>query len=168
MSNIENIDSYLDGSMSQSDRTLFEQSLESDPGLKREFDFQKNLVDGIKEARRLELKTRLNSIDVSGLSSGSGLSAGTITAGVVITAGLIIGGYYMFKDSSAEDMQTETVTEQVIEEPVSEEPVSVVDDTADEETPAEAATQQTEAITEPESPQTAATQPQEEEEKYDR
>ena len=102
MSNIEHIDSYLDGSMSQADRVQFEQSLGSDPGLKREFEFQKNLVDGIKEARRLELKTRLNSIDVSGLTSSSGLSAGTITAGVVITAGLIIGGYYLFKDTPAE------------------------------------------------------------------
>lgn len=61
----EKIEQYHMGNMSPQDASSFEKELASDPSLRAESDFQSNIIDGIKEHRRLQLKSRLNAIDVS-------------------------------------------------------------------------------------------------------
>lgn len=52
----EVFDSYLLGRMSDAEKKEFEARLENDPALKEAFEFHRNIVAGIREARREELK----------------------------------------------------------------------------------------------------------------
>lgn len=60
----EQIDNYHAGRMSESEMTDFQKIIESDPSIKAESDFQSDIVSGLKEYRKLELKSRLDAINV--------------------------------------------------------------------------------------------------------
>lgn len=60
----EQIDNYHADKMSQPEMADFESTLETDPALRAESDFQSDIVSGLKEYRKLELKTRLDAINV--------------------------------------------------------------------------------------------------------
>lgn len=60
----DQIDDYHSGRMSESEMTNFEKSLESDPAIKAESDLQSDIVNGLKEYRKIELKSRLDAINV--------------------------------------------------------------------------------------------------------
>lgn len=62
---IEKIEQYHSGRMTSEEGASFEKELASDPSLKAESDFQSNIIDGIKEYRKSQLKTRLDAIDIS-------------------------------------------------------------------------------------------------------
>lgn len=61
----DKIDQYHSGRMSSKEISSFEKELASDPSLQAESDFQSDIINGLKEYRRSELKTRLNGVDVS-------------------------------------------------------------------------------------------------------
>lgn len=61
----DKIDQYHAGRMSSKESSSFERELASDPSLQAESDFQGDIINGLKEFRKSELKTRLNAIDVS-------------------------------------------------------------------------------------------------------
>ena len=63
--NQNQIDNYHSGRMSESEMTDFERMLESDPAFKAESDLQSDIVSGLKEYRKLELKSRLDAINIS-------------------------------------------------------------------------------------------------------
>ncbi|ADR20777.1 hypothetical protein MATR_15970 [Marivirga tractuosa] len=82
------IEAYFEGNISPAEKAMLDAKIKSDPLVKAEFDLQQNIVKGISNARKLELKSRLASIDLpanTGLFAGSGVKwlAGTI-AGVTI------------------------------------------------------------------------------------
>lgn len=82
------IEAYFEGSISPSDKAMLDAKISSDPLVKAEFDLQQNIVTGISNARKQELKSRLASIDLpthTGILAGSGVKwlAGTV-AGVTI------------------------------------------------------------------------------------
>lgn len=60
----EQIDNYHAGKMNQPEMADFERTLESDPAVRAESDFQSDIVSGLKEYRKLELKSRLDAINV--------------------------------------------------------------------------------------------------------
>ena len=60
----DQIDNYHSGRMNESEMADFENMLESDPALKAESDFQSDIVSGLKEYRKMELKSRLDGINV--------------------------------------------------------------------------------------------------------
>ena len=62
MSNFELIDDYLTNRLTESERVAFEQQVASDPSLKADVELQKNILQGIKNARAAELKAMLNNI----------------------------------------------------------------------------------------------------------
>lgn len=103
MINTELIDKYFDGSMTAEEMEGFEQTLSTDPLLNNEFQFQKEIVDGIKLARKNELKSTLNAIDVSGIASSSTIwNAKTISAAAIITVGGVIA-YMMIPNNNEID-----------------------------------------------------------------
>ena len=55
----DTIERYFDGKLSKKEKTEFEDRLLSDPKFKTHYDFYAALVEGIKEARKLELKQYL-------------------------------------------------------------------------------------------------------------
>jgi hypothetical protein len=94
MSNFELIDDYLTNRLTGSERVVFEQQVASDPSLKADVELQKNIVDGIKNARANELKSMLNNVSI-GAPVSSGFASLKIAAGV-IGAGLLIGALYYY------------------------------------------------------------------------
>jgi hypothetical protein len=100
----EKIDSYLTGDLSDSERISFESSMASDPSFKAEVDFQKDVIDGLKEYRKAQLKARLNNIDVS---SGSGSSTLFKFAASIITAATV-GAGIIYLTSTNDQPKTET------------------------------------------------------------
>lgn len=94
------IDSFLSGGMSTSEQAEFEHMLNSDPLLKEEFMFQKEIVNGIKEYRRDQMKQRLNQITigvgVTGLLLNSGLSKVLAAVGTIGFIG--VGSYFVVEE----------------------------------------------------------------------
>lgn len=101
MENTELIDKYLSGGMSEGEIQQFEQTLSADPLLKKDFEFQQSIVDGIKTVRLNELKASLNTIDVSGLITTTTIwSVKTITAVAVISIGGIASYFFMNENAT--------------------------------------------------------------------
>lgn len=89
---IERIDDYLSGDLSAIESTQFESEIASSPELQGEVNFQSDVINSIKENRRLELKSRLSNIEVSSKSKWfSNTAIGGIAATVII--GSAIFGY---------------------------------------------------------------------------
>ncbi|GAB4244162.1 MAG: hypothetical protein Tsb0034_22250 [Ekhidna sp.] len=61
----EQIEKYHSGRMSSEEAAAFENVLASDPSLKMESDFQSDIIRGLKDYRKAQLKSRLDAIDVS-------------------------------------------------------------------------------------------------------
>ena len=97
LSNEEFVSRYLDNELSDIDRLDFENNLLHNSELREEYNFQKDLVEGIKEVRRLELKSRLSNIPIStSLYQTVGFKAIVVAS---ISAGVGIGAYYYLSDN---------------------------------------------------------------------
>ena len=98
MSNYNLIEAYLDNEMSAEEKRNFEQQLKDNSELKQELGFQQELIAGIQEARRVELKAMLDAVSIGGGSSvGSSALLGKIIAGLALV-GAITAGVYYFSD----------------------------------------------------------------------
>lgn len=91
------VERYLDGEMSPSESLEFEQHLSKDPMLSSEYNFQRDIVDGIKDYRKTQLKTRLDSIDITPglfetLATNTAVQA---TSGVLLTGAIAFGSYLL-------------------------------------------------------------------------
>lgn len=109
------MDDYLSNRLNAADKAAFEQQVQADPQLAQELTIQKNLVEGIRKARAIELKSMLNNVPVSPLTGGSSIlmKAGTwaVVAGLVVTALY----FYSVKDDEAGVTETERISEQLPE-----------------------------------------------------
>ena len=115
---LEQIDKYHSGRMSESEMASFEKQLESDPALKAESDLQADIVGGLKEYRKLELKARLDAINVGPTwMEFMGQSALMKSMGGVIVASLIGTGIYLYGE---QDEQVESGATVTINAPVAE------------------------------------------------
>jgi len=83
MTNFELIDGYLTGKLSEADKAAFEQQLAADPTLKAEVDLQRQIVEGVRQARVAELKAMLNQVPVGGSASFTNWVAGIAAVAVV-------------------------------------------------------------------------------------
>lgn len=92
----EYVSQYLDKELSDSDNLEFENDLAKDTKLQEEYNFQNELIEGIKDSRRLELKSRLSNIPIhTPLYQTIGFK---ILAVASISVGIGIGAYYLQKD----------------------------------------------------------------------
>lgn len=89
---------YLEGGMTGSEQYIFEDQITSDPLLKAEFEHQNEVVNGLKEFRKTQLKARLNNITVGpGIIGVLSQSASMKTLSYVVTSILVgAGSYYYF------------------------------------------------------------------------
>lgn len=130
MNNLELIDAYLRDELSASQKSSFEQEMASDPSLKGEFEFQSNVVEGIKEARKNQLKAMLNQVPVGG-SVTYGVTIGKI-ATTLIVAGLIGWGIFYFNQSSEDQTLLPVAQEsESIDELINEPPVETEEESED-------------------------------------
>ncbi len=87
------IEAYFEGNISSAEKAMLDAKISSDPLVKAEFDLQHNIIKGITNARKQELKSRLASIDLptnTGVLTGSGVKwlAGTV-AGVTLFGSIL-------------------------------------------------------------------------------
>lgn len=66
MTNSERVIAYLENSLSDVERKKFESELNNQSELQNELRFQQDIINGIKAARKSELKAMLNNVPVSG------------------------------------------------------------------------------------------------------
>ncbi|HSZ24115.1 MAG TPA: hypothetical protein VK766_00250 [Cytophagaceae bacterium] len=105
----EKIELYLRGKLNAEDKLGFEEEFKKDPLLKNEVDLQNDIIESLKNSRKIQLKNRLNNIDVG--TSTTGVSSAVKMAASFITVGIIGAGvYYLTVTSSdSKDKQKEKV-----------------------------------------------------------
>lgn len=106
----ELLDDYLANRMGTQERVAFEEQLAADPELQEALKFEQRMVEGIRDARKAELKQMLQNVQVpapTGVSLLAKISAGTLT--VALVAALV---WYLKPTSSATNPGEESRTEQ--------------------------------------------------------
>lgn len=122
---LELLDNYLGNRMGGQEKSTFERALESDPALKKEFEFQQQLINGIRRKRALELKKSLSEIAVP---AGAGSTWATKASLAVIAGAVALSVYFGLRKSEPENtpainsqQQTQT-SEQPKEQPALTQP----------------------------------------------
>jgi len=91
--NLSLLDDFLSNRMTEKEQKEFELKLDGDPELKEEFQWQKEIIQGIKKQRVAELKSMLNNISIASntISQTSLLSK---MGGIAIITGFVGIGLY--------------------------------------------------------------------------
>lgn len=133
---LELLDDYLSNRMGGAERSDFEGRLQADPDLQNEYTLQKNLVQGIREARVSELKSMLNKVPVPSGGHGGALTSKAVLGAVTII--IAAATYWYLTRSEKPAPGPDAVVEQEIpgQQPV--EPSNVPEEKilADEKKPA--------------------------------
>jgi hypothetical protein len=150
MNNIDLIDDYLRGRLSETQREAFEQQLSADPSLKADVEFQQQVIDGLKKARAAELKSMLSNVPVPSVKEFTTLK---IAAGIVGGA-LLVGTLYWYNNQSDQPIIAEPEdTIQVITETEQNPPVQ------EEVTPTETSKKEEQGFVKPEIKKQSASAP---------
>jgi len=104
------VENYLSGEMSSSDKLSFENEVNNSSTLKTELNHQTELIKGIQQFRRVELKNRLEAINLNPsiygiISESVALKSAIISASAV----LIATGAYFYFDSPKADFELEHI-----------------------------------------------------------
>jgi len=125
MSNTELINAYFDNELNASEKKMFEDRLARDTELQREYKFQEDVIEGIREARRQSLKARLNQVQVGGAATGgSSWTAGKIAGLIILAAAAGFGIYYFYPESEPQLAETPAIIEEPIRDEATQTPVT--------------------------------------------
>lgn len=103
----EKIEGYLAGKLNAADTQALEEGMRKDPLLKNEVELQRDIIESLKNSRKIQLKNRLNNIDVT--STSTGVSSAVKIAASFITVGIVGAGLYYFSVLSS-DKSKDNVT----------------------------------------------------------
>ena len=107
---ISRIEEYHRGNMSSEEMMSFEKDLASNPELRSESNFQGDIINGIKEIRKSQLKARLDAIDVApGWLEFAQQSTLVKSFGGVALATLIGTGVYFVAEEERVETKVETI-----------------------------------------------------------
>lgn len=137
----ELMDDYLSNRLNAEDKAAFENQLQADPQLAQELNIQKDLVEGIKQARAVELKSMLNNIPVSPINGGSSVLMKVGTWAIV--AGLVVTGIYFY---SAKEDGTDGSKNPVPEQQPQVKPEVATEPETETETPSDKKEQQVQPV----------------------
>ena len=119
---IEQVGAFLDNELSGDELTSFNEELARNPELAKELNYQQELVEGIKDNRRAELKARLDNVQIgNGLWSGSAVK---IFSGVLIVGGIGFGIYQISTPTSITNEDAPEL-EVKIQDPPTEQPEQI-------------------------------------------
>jgi hypothetical protein len=92
------VENYLSGEMSSSDKLSFENEMTNNPPLKAELSHQTELIKGIQQFRKVELKGRLAAINVNPTIYGVISQSAALKSVIISTSALLIatGAYIYF------------------------------------------------------------------------
>ncbi len=105
MGNFEKVEAYFNNELSNSEKNDFLSEVASNTDLKSKFDFQKEVINGIKEARKAELKAMLNKVPVVSVGTTSSALYKILAGGV---ATILIGTsiwYYINDKNNTSTLQ---------------------------------------------------------------
>jgi len=108
MTNSELINAYLDNELNDADRLRFEERLSQEPALKQELALHQDIIEGIGNARKAQLKNRLNQVDVGG---NAGWSTAQVVGTVVLVAAGIAAIYFLYPSAESTDANKATTNE---------------------------------------------------------
>ena len=110
LTNEQLVGSYLDNEMSEIQRLEFENQLLHDSELREEYNLQKDLINGIKEVRRLELKARLDNLPINTpFYQTIGFKSVVVAS---ISAGIGFGAYYFLNQKDDLPLSEIDITQQ--------------------------------------------------------
>src|SRR5690554_3989747 len=109
---IEQIEQYLEGTMSGAELETFERLLDNDPALQSEFQLQQDIISAIKETRKAELKARLDNVNVSAYNGG--ISGAKIILAGALTAAIGLGIYFYTQDEAVVADKIDLTQEEMI------------------------------------------------------
>src|SRR5687768_7409845 len=93
---LELLDNYIGNRLDAAEKGAFEQKLEGDPELKREYQLQNKIAEGLRKARATELKAMLGAIPTSGLQGGGESASLASKVGMWIAASAVVGAGVYF------------------------------------------------------------------------
>lgn len=96
----EQIEAYLNGQLPEVEQLAFKDKLQKDPLLKQEVEFQEDIMNALQQYRKVQLKSRLQNIEVAPVNNTGFLRLrwGAIAAGIVVVA---TSGLYFYKQATA-------------------------------------------------------------------
>ena len=112
------IDSYLEGKMEEAEMLVFEQEMSKDLSLREEVEFQRGVVDALKDARKDQLKAMLNQVEVGGTATINHFKY--LVATVSLLALLGVGSLFYFNGTSQKVTKSETQAAELIEDNIKE------------------------------------------------
>jgi len=96
----DKIEDYLLGRMSDSDKKAFEVEVSKSPELKKELQFQQQMISAIKEARKQQLKQTLSTVSVSYSNTRKYVTY------FAAAAGLLIGGILVYNFTNSNETES--------------------------------------------------------------
>lgn len=145
MNKFDLTDDYLTKRLEAADKVEFEKELAADPALRKEFDFQQHLVEGIKKSRAAELKAKLNQIEIPSAPSYH-LTVAKIAAGI-IAIGVVTAAVYLsvrsknipeMTNAAADLMKKKEQLQKAIEVPTNDPAIVPIPTAPKDEVPAQA------------------------------
>jgi hypothetical protein len=99
---LELLDDYLGNRLSTNEKVAFEKALQKDADLNKEYLLQQRVIEGIKQARALQLKQMLNNVPLSSIPQGG--TSPLIQAGAwLFVAGVVgTGLFFYFRNDASE------------------------------------------------------------------
>lgn len=112
MTSKERIEAFFDDQLSTTEKEGLLRDIESDQSLKAEYEFQKEVVEGIQAYRKQELIAKLNTIEVASVGSSTLIKIlGTLGIAAVVSGGLF---WYINNDQVEPNVEEKL---EVVEEP---------------------------------------------------
>ncbi|MCS6974412.1 MAG: hypothetical protein NZM13_08000 [Cyclobacteriaceae bacterium] len=158
----ELLDQYLSGKLSTEEIAAFEEQLKTDVELQKELKFQKEVIEGIRQARIAELKAMLNNVPVPPASSFTSGVAAKIIGSVVVVGSISTALYFYFSSDNNNELPTpvEQVTPQEKDsgqisdniqpaQPAETPPVTTIPENKPEETKKKVTPSKSEPLTQP-------------------
>ncbi|MFN8416154.1 MAG: hypothetical protein U0U66_07465 [Cytophagaceae bacterium] len=127
MENFDNIEEYLRGNLNDLQKEGFESTLNSDPLLKQEFEFQKDIINSIRDQRHAQLKATLNNTPVpTGASLWDNIYVRL--AASLATVAATVGFFMLVMPSDSEKEYIDTSSSVIVKE--APEPVTIASSTS--------------------------------------
>jgi hypothetical protein len=119
----ELLDKYLTDRLGDDERKAFEQTVKSDPDLQAELAFQREVVEGIRYARKAELKAMLNQVPVPPVHTFYNTVAAKVIASLIFVGTVGLAVYFATSDRQPEPVvQENEMPVNQTEEPQPDEP----------------------------------------------
>jgi hypothetical protein len=104
----DKIDDYLRNKLSEADKSAFETELKGNEELAQEVQFQQSVVDGLRSARKAELKAMLDKVPVGG-NGTSGFFHWKYAATLAVIVVALLSVWYFTADNAPEPVEEKWV-----------------------------------------------------------